>query len=244
MLSTHKQSWEDLAATDPLWAILSNPSKKNGRWDIDEFFATGERDIARAMAPVEAKGLPLRHGRALDFGCGVGRLTRALASRFEQCVGVDISAQMVEQAKRLNADRKTCRFVTNVREDLSCFESGSFDFIHTQEVLQHLVHRDSMIAYIREFFRLLAPGGVAAFQVPSYIAPVHRLQPVPRTYDLFRRLGVSHGLLSRVGLHPIRMAFLTPATVLKLADDAGITVVESEELPVRDFRNTFYWMTR
>ena len=43
-----------------------------------------------------------RRDRALDFGCGVGRLTRALGTRFESALGVDISAGMIEQARRLN----------------------------------------------------------------------------------------------------------------------------------------------
>ena len=66
---------------------------------MEEFFATGEAEFAHVSRVAETLGRPGRRGRALDFGCGVGRLTRALGERFESAIGVDISAGMVEQAR-------------------------------------------------------------------------------------------------------------------------------------------------
>ena len=94
----HRQDWEHLAEIDPLWAVLTLRGRKGGRWDVDEFFATGEAEVGHVISIAETLGRPARAERALDFGCGVGRLTRALGARFESALGVDISAGMVDQA--------------------------------------------------------------------------------------------------------------------------------------------------
>ena len=53
---------------------------------------------------LEDLGVTVSRGRALDFGCGAGRLTRALAARFESVVGVDVADAMLDKARALNAD--------------------------------------------------------------------------------------------------------------------------------------------
>ena len=79
-----------------LWAILSYSDRKFGAWDREEFFRTGEVEIEELMARAEELGRPVGRASALDFGCGVGRLTRALSAHFESCLGLDISETMVK----------------------------------------------------------------------------------------------------------------------------------------------------
>ena len=55
-LRTVRSFWDDLAERDPLWAILSDPAKRGGRWDLRSFFATGEREISVLLHQLE--GLP------------------------------------------------------------------------------------------------------------------------------------------------------------------------------------------
>ena len=90
---------------------------------------------------VETLERPLAQGVALDFGCGVGRLTRALGTRFEQAVGVDISEAMVAQATPAERAVPACEFRVNTAFDLTQFETGSFDFVYSSIVLQHLPSR-------------------------------------------------------------------------------------------------------
>ena len=71
-LKTH---WNRFGETDPLWAILTQPDKKGNRWQLDEFFYTGEEEVARIMDYVRSLGIDLRRSRALDFDCGAGTLT-------------------------------------------------------------------------------------------------------------------------------------------------------------------------
>src|SRR5262252_7703433 len=96
-LKTVRLNWELFARTDPLWAILMDPAKRNGKWDPQAFFDSGVREISTVLDYVEGQGLSVDFdGMALDFGCGVGRLSQALAARFRRVVGVDISAEMVK----------------------------------------------------------------------------------------------------------------------------------------------------
>ena len=164
MASRIQQQWESLAQSDPLWAILSDPRKQGGRWDPETFFETGRREIAAVFERLSELGVEPRRGRALDFGCGVGRLTQALAERFDSADGVDIAPTMVTLARNHNA-RETCRYHVVAAPPLP-FEDGAFDFVLSLIVLQHMPPRDSL-RNVAEFLRVLAPGGVLYVQHAS-----------------------------------------------------------------------------
>ena len=92
-----RKTWELLAEEDALWAICTAPDKRGGKWDPAEFFASGEKEIRTVLDYLRSREVPVRQeGDALDFGCGVGRLTGALARQFVSCCGVDISSRMIE----------------------------------------------------------------------------------------------------------------------------------------------------
>jgi SAM-dependent methyltransferase len=165
-LSRLKQNWETLAQWDPLWAILSVPEMKGQKWDPATFFEIGEVEIKGLLAQIADAGFPLRRGTALDFGCGVGRLTQALCGHFERGYGVDISPTMLAEAARYNRFGPACTYVQNDSPDLRCFPSHTFDLIYTNYVLQHMPPAASK-RYIAEFIRVLSPGGLAIFQLPS-----------------------------------------------------------------------------
>lgn len=212
VLERHRPDWEELATVDPLWAILTGPERRGGRWELAEFFDTGETEVTEVLARAGSLGFPRGRHRALDFGCGVGRLTRALGGYFEASVGVDISESMIRLARELNADRPSCRFVVNVDPDLSRFDSGSFDFVYSALVLQHMPSKEMVEAYVSEFLRVLRGDGLAVFQTLSYIPLALRLQPRRRVYAFLRGLGLPEQLL----LMRIR---LTPARGLAVSED-------------------------
>jgi len=161
-----RETYEGLGAEDPFYAVLSLEGKGGGKWDRDELFETGKREIADALAHVEGQGLsPARHA-ALDFGCGVGRLTQALGEHFERVVGVDISSSMVACAEENNQLGDRCEYVLNQTDHLKVFPDESFDFVYSNIALQHSPPQASA-AYIAEFVRLLRPNGVALFHIPS-----------------------------------------------------------------------------
>lgn len=164
-------NWNQFGEVDPLWAILMRPDCKEGRWDRHEFFAQGQSDVSCALEAVGWQQIVLRQRRALDFGCGVGRLTQALACYFEEVDGVDIAPSMIRRANRYNPYGERCRFHVNERDELSLFGDGQFDFVLSLIVLQHM-RPEYAKKYIAEFLRVLAPGGALVFQMPSHRSQV------------------------------------------------------------------------
>ena len=161
-----QDDWTRLGAEDPLWAVYVAPGTKGGKWDVDAFFALGRREVDGVFAELERLGLDPGRRRALDFGCGVGRLSQALAEHVDQVVGVDISPTMLEKARELDRSGGRCAYILNEASDLSIIESGSVDVVYSSLVLQHMPPEFAR-GYLKEFARVLAPGGVAAFQVAS-----------------------------------------------------------------------------
>ena len=173
-----RANWDEYGRTDPMWAILSLPGREGGRWTREEFFDTGEREIGELLQQIAVLGLSVKPGKALDFGCGVGRLTQALAHHFDGVVGVDIAPSMVQEAQRLNQHGARCRYLLNARSDLTVLGSERFDLIYTSIVLQHMRPKYAK-HYLREFIRVLAPGGILVFQLPS--EPRYRNTAKPAT---------------------------------------------------------------
>jgi ubiquinone/menaquinone biosynthesis C-methylase UbiE len=242
-VSRTRASWEDLGALDPLWAILSDSAHQYGRWNIDEFFATGEDEVRGVLAATSRLGLPRCKKKALDFGCGVGRLTRALAAEFDHAVGVDISQPMIDQAREYNRALGNCTFVLNDRADLSAFPSAEFDFVYSNIALQHVQDRSAIYAYIRDFIRVLRPDGIAVFQMSSHLRLRNRLQLRPRLYNALRALGVTPKFLyDRLRLHPITMTFVPERDVRRVVTEAGGSVLDVESRTVATTISAMYFV--
>ncbi len=172
-LKTLKKDWESLAERDALHSILTDQRRAGGKWDLAEFMATGEAEMKTVMSHLaHIPCVPNYAGAALDFGCGVGRVTQALAQYFASCAGVDISQQMIHKAESLNRYAH-CRYLANSEEKLPLADA-SFSFIYSNIVLQHVPRRFST-AYLREFVRLLEPGGILIFGVQDSFATPRRL---------------------------------------------------------------------
>ncbi|MEO6596484.1 MAG: class I SAM-dependent methyltransferase [Planctomycetota bacterium] len=161
-----QESWNRLGATDPRWAILTEAGREGGKWDDASFWQSGVSFVDWVASYLAGLGLaPKANKRALDFGCGQGRLTQALTNYFDEVVGVDIAESMLEAARRANRFGDRVKYVHNARPDLSVFPSASFDCVLTVLVLQHM-RPEYSAQYLREFMRVLRPGGVAFFQIP------------------------------------------------------------------------------
>ncbi len=161
-----KENWNEWGKKDPLWGVLTWSDKKNNQWEPSEFFKTGDLEIKSVFEYLKSKNIQVKNGHALDFGCGVGRLTQALAKEFTHVTGVDIAPSMIEHANRYNSWGDRCRYIVNDSDNLELFSDNSFDFVYTNIVLQHMEPKYSM-KYLQEFIRILSVGGVAVFQLPS-----------------------------------------------------------------------------
>lgn len=227
--SRHRRDWEALAELDPLYAILSTAEAKHGGWDTDAFLATGIDDVTRILATAERMGLPARRQATFELGCGVGRLTRALAPHFAHCVGVDISPTMIAKAQEMNSGLDNCEWIVNATDDLRRFDDGSFDLVLSHLVLQHVPTRSAILILLGELGRILAPGGLLIVQLPASMPLRQRLQPRRRLYAALRRIGVSDALLyRRAGLHPIRMNWVPRPQVETQLAGVGAQVLDVE----------------
>lgn len=165
-LKYEKIKWNILGASDPLWAIASHEEKKDGKWDIDEFFETGINEVDAVMRCIERSGMNINFKKALDFGCGVGRLTQALANYFDEVSGVDIAPSMIGLANTYNRQGKKCKYYQNSSQDLGLFSDRYFNFVYSIITLQHMRPKHAK-KYLKEFMRILVPNGVLIFQLPS-----------------------------------------------------------------------------
>jgi len=179
-LAELQRNWEAFGAQDPLWAILTVPGKRFGGWSAEEFFETGRGHIRYSMGYIESLGIRLKRNKALDFGCGVGRLTQALGDEFEECHGVDISPSMIERARQFNRHGDRCHYHVNARDDLSLFPDNTFDLVFTNIVLQHMQPKYSL-NYLADMLRIIVPGGVVLFQLPGGPEPIGPQTPRTRT---------------------------------------------------------------
>ena len=246
-MSTHKQDWEDLARVDACWAILSDPNRRFRAWDVEEFFRTGQAEFEGVMRIANRLGHPVHRGKALDFGCGVGRVTRAMAAYFAECDGVDISDTMIAKAKELNAASSAFTFMLLDGRDLSVFPDNHFDLVYSNIVLQHLPSRALIEHKITEFVRMLRPGGLVTFQLLSFIPLKYRLQPTRRIYGLLRRIGVGHAFLyDRLRLTPIRSNYIMEARILALLNRLGARSLETQQktIPETSVQSVTYFFTK
>ena len=218
-----QRTWEGLAQADPFWAVCSDPERRQERWSREEFFASGRREIECVLDRVSSLGLPIdRRAPVLDFGCGVGRLTSALAAYFRECQGVDISPTMVRLAEEFNQDMPQCKFMVNERRDLRCFDRGYFGFVYSSIVLQHIPARHSR-RYLQEMVRVTKPGGVLVFQVLDDL----RIGYVAR---LRQKIGIRRNLRPLIfgnnGQCTIDLYWLGEAQVRRVLQAAGARVVD------------------
>ncbi|MGD0700601.1 MAG: alpha-(1-_3)-arabinofuranosyltransferase family protein [Trebonia sp.] len=215
------RAWRTLSEDDPLWAICVAPRARGGRWDDAEFYATGAAEVEAVLARAAELGLTAGGARALDFGCGAGRLTRALAARFELVVGVDIAPAMLDLARRDNPVAARCEFLLNTRPDLALLGDGEFDLVYSSVVLQHLPP-GLIRGYLTELARVLRPGGSLVIQLPTR----PRLTPRGLAYRCLPP-GLL-GILQRWLLGypaPMRMHGLSERRVRRLLSAHGVEVV-------------------
>jgi len=251
---TNSEAWEDWATVNPLWSILTEPTLRETGWDVEHFFETGEQAVGALFAQAAELGLPRQRRRALDFGCGVGRLTRAIAARVPDTVGLDIAPTMIAKARELNAGLSAARFEVHASECLGEYADGTFDVVVSLFVLQHVPDLGAIEQYLTELVRVLAEGGLAVIQLP-YTKPEvassrtlrARLALRQRIALGLRRSGVSAGFLYRqLGWTPdMPMVAVHQERVRELVSESGGTVLcTMADTDFGGVSNAYYYISR
>jgi len=140
-----------------------------GRRDQDdsEFLSTAAdviRDLEGEIRRLPAE-VPAAERRALEIGCGPGRLMRPMSRHFGEIHGIDVSDEMIAQAQRKLADIPWAHAHHASGSDLAQFPDDGFDFVYSYAVFQHIPSAEVVFSYLREVVRVLKPGGFARLQI-------------------------------------------------------------------------------
>lgn len=189
----HRRTWNGLARSQTRGVTAAQDADD---WDI--YWKSGRRDLDILLA-VGTKAGPLGKSLIVDLGCGIGRLTRPMSEVFDHVVGVDISEQMLAQARE-NVARASVRFIRvghDCRLDVS---DSAADVVLAWTVFRH-TPKAVFARYLDEARRVLKPGGRLLFETQiresGEIAEPPEYQPITEREYTTTEL---RGYCSRAGL--------------------------------------------
>lgn len=151
-------NWRLLGERDPYFGVLTDPRFRKDSIEDNRhiFFEDGQAFVGYWLGEMERHFGGLPRGRALDFGCGVGRLTLPLSDHFQTVTGLDIAEGMLAEARRNSTGRPIEYLLSD--DDLSRVE-GTFDFVISVIVLQHIPVDRGMALLARLLARVGSGGG-------------------------------------------------------------------------------------
>lgn len=173
LLSKIAKQWQHLGETEPHWSVLTNDSyfQENFHQNRDPFYASGEAELTLFDAALQRTKISLNSlAHCVELGCGVGRVTAALATRFERVTAIDISKAHLQIAQCYTDEKH----IHNIAfQHLTHFDEinhlGHFDVLYSRIVLQHNPP-PVMAKLLTALLHQLQSGGIAFFQIPTYKA--------------------------------------------------------------------------
>lgn len=219
MEAGHMRDFWDARAREDAYFFVDNTGDYRDP-DTDRFWASGEETVRLFAERLGVEVGP--DDAALDIGCGIGRLTRALAGRAREVYALDVSADMLAQAKELNAHLENVTWLQGDGVSLAGVEDGSIDAIVSFVVFQHIPDPAITLGYVRDMGRVLRPGGWSAFQI-SNDPRVH--QPPPSRPGVGDRVRQLLGRAPRGQSDPAWLGSMVELDDLRtVADAAGMDV--------------------
>ncbi len=158
VLDRMRSDWNGRAREDANYYVAFGRREQ----DDDEFFATAA-DVVRGLE-TELKRVA-KPRRALEIGCGPGRLIKPMSRHFGEIHGIDVSDEMIRLAALRLRGTSNARVHHTSGTDLALFDSGYFDFVYSYAVFQHIPSREVVMRYLWEAVRVLRPGGILRCQI-------------------------------------------------------------------------------
>ncbi len=158
-----RADWNERAREDAHYYVAF---RRRGQ-DESEFLSTAAdvlRELERELKRFPPEEAPSSR-RALEIGCGPGRLMRPMSRYFGEIHGVDISDEMIAQARERLQDSPHAHVHRASGSDLALFPPDRFDFVYSYAVFQHIPSAEVVFSYLRETIRVLKPGGFALLQI-------------------------------------------------------------------------------
>jgi len=225
-----QQEWDQRSRENAFHYIAS----WQDQWNEEQFLLSGEQDVQRLVDPfLTASGFVPSDKRVLEIGCGVGRMSFALAKRFAVVDALDISGEMIKRANTIkeHLSIENVNFSAGSGRGLNQCSDESVDFAFSFIVFQHIPEVAIIESYIREMGRVLKRGGLFRFQVNGYF---RRLLPfgyclmwgksaAPSASDSWR-LNLPHIKFGK--LNSWRGVSITAAEVRAACDAAELSITQ------------------
>src|SRR5262245_22339251 len=165
-MTTMRTQWDELARLNAEYSISSiAPFEAGDAAKTDAFWQSGRNETDRLLATLELGDTSRQ--TIVEIGCGVGRMTHALAARFGRVLALDVSAEMIARARELGGHLKHVEFRVGSGRDLSGIADASVDAVLAWFVLQHVPVPADVLNYVRETGRVLRPGGSALLHIQT-----------------------------------------------------------------------------
>jgi len=233
--------WEVNARVDPMNAIANWPGRGVGEashWTPKDFFSLGEREFKHFLAHWGYQ--PTGAERALDIGCGLGRLTRAMSHVFREVHGVDIAPTMIDLARQHHRACPNIFFHHGPGHSFPMFPDGCMDVVFSYIVFQHMPD-EAVFSCLRDISRILVPQHGQAFLHFPLLAESEAVDTPPkrqrarfasiraRLHRVLRALG-SEKLALRVW-SPVIMNYISHQRLTDFAKSVGLSCVRSVVVP-------------
>ena len=164
-----RRFWDRRARENP-WFFINNTLDYNDP-DLDRFWASGERDLDLILGQ---QGIALElSDHVVEIGCGVGRMTRAIARRVSWVSAIDVAPTMLAMAKAENRELSNVEWILGDGTSLTGVPDASADACISFVVMRHIPDPQVTLGYVREMGRVLKSGGWSVFQI-SNAPEIHR----------------------------------------------------------------------
>jgi len=213
-VSCSPNRWETFANKDAEYYIYAAPGVDFSTAAGQAIFRQSGRDDVEQILR-EAQPYLNGFGRAIEIGCGVGRLAVPMAERFAEVIGVDIAPTMISKL----GDFSRAAGATNVRGFLAheaWSDQGPADLVYSLIVFQHIESWEVIADYFERIASCIASNGVCYVQFDT------RRRTLP--YLGLRLL--PDAVLPRPGRKGIRRIRRQPAHLRRLFDSCGLMVLE------------------